>query len=302
MVPSSIWGFDLKDYKSGPDGAVRWRRLERRSGGCQDVVVGPIVFDVQAADEWRISECSRFDGAKQSDDVHKVESSCVKLKQGGFWTRNRWKKSKKWKYFQRVRLYCRRLPNSPHMSPSLAYGNGLVPAVLESDALSLVNTICLKVVPHTESLIKFHMENQTDMQLLLGGFPTRLTCRLGLCLIKQSLIKISDGESNRYVAAAGLAYGNGLVPAVLESDALSLVNTICLKVVPHTEVGVVVQDILNLLLNVNVASISFVPRIANKVAHGLAEFALDHACVSVWLDDCPLSVESLVLGDIPNIL
>ncbi|TXG50111.1 hypothetical protein EZV62_025986 [Acer yangbiense] len=63
------------------NGAVQWRRLERRSGGCQDVVVGPIVFDVQAADEWRISECSRFDGAKQSDDVHKVESSCVKLKQ-----------------------------------------------------------------------------------------------------------------------------------------------------------------------------------------------------------------------------
>ncbi|TXG65025.1 hypothetical protein EZV62_012019 [Acer yangbiense] len=63
--------------------------------------------------------------------------------------------------------------------------------------------------------------------------------------------------------------------------------------VPFSEVGVVVQDILNLLIKVNGSVVSFVTRLANKVAH-MSE--------SVWLDDCPLSVESLILGDYPSYL
>ncbi|KAK1575952.1 hypothetical protein Q3G72_009700 [Acer saccharum] len=60
-----------------------------------------------------------------------------------------------------------------------------------------------------------------------------------------------------------LAVENGLVFAVLESDALSVVDAIHLKFVPHA-----------------------------KVAHGLARLALDHVGEFVWLDDCSLSMES----------
>ncbi|TXG53302.1 hypothetical protein EZV62_022471 [Acer yangbiense] len=60
------------------------------------------------------------------------------------------------------------------------------------------------------------------------------------------------------------------------------------------------EDILCLLSSVDVSSISFVPRLDNKVAHGLAKISLDHVGHFVWLDDCPLSLESLVLGDYPG--
>ncbi|KAK0608384.1 hypothetical protein LWI29_029944 [Acer saccharum] len=93
-----------------------------------------------------------------------------------------------------------------------------------------------------------------------------------------------------------LALQLGLFPALLESDALAVVELISAKVVPASDVGIVINDILNLISSCFV-SFSFVPRLANRVAHGLAKLALDYKGRSVWVGDCPLAVESLVLGD-----
>ncbi|KAK2663279.1 hypothetical protein Ddye_001853 [Dipteronia dyeriana] len=54
----------------------------------------------------------------------------------------------------------------------------------------------------------------------------------------------------------GLAYEYGFLPAVLESDALRMVNAISLKEVPHSEVEVIIQDILSLLMSVSVSSVN----------------------------------------------
>ncbi|KAK3222075.1 hypothetical protein Dsin_009100 [Dipteronia sinensis] len=64
--------------------------------------------------------------------------------------------------------------------------------------------------------------------------------------------------------------------AVLESDALNVVNAISAKKVSGTEVGVVIHDILCLLREVIVFLIVYVPRLANKVANYLAKLALEH--------------------------
>ncbi|KAK2659363.1 hypothetical protein Ddye_005896 [Dipteronia dyeriana] len=71
-----------------------------------------------------------------------------------------------------------------------------------------------------------------------------------------------------------LALENGLVPMILESDALDLVNKIRSQTVPSSEVGVIIHDILILLGNLDLSSIRFVSRLANKVAHCLAKLAL----------------------------
>ncbi|KAK3198139.1 hypothetical protein Dsin_021554 [Dipteronia sinensis] len=63
--------------------------------------------------------------------------------------------------------------------------------------------------------------------------------------------------------------------------------------------GVVINDILFLLQEVNVSSINFVPRLANNVAHVLAKLALTHEGELVWLEDCPLCMDNLVLRDCP---
>ncbi|KAK3184510.1 hypothetical protein Dsin_031796 [Dipteronia sinensis] len=85
----------------------------------------------------------------------------------------------------------------------------------------------------------------------------------------------------------------GRVPIVLELDALSVVNSIVSKEVPNIEVGVRVHDVLCLLKD----AIYFVPRLANTVAHGLARLTLDQVGEFVWLEDCPLFIDSLILDD-----
>ncbi|KAK1587419.1 hypothetical protein Q3G72_012617 [Acer saccharum] len=99
-----------------------------------------------------------------------------------------------------------------------------------------------------------------------------------------------------------LAMEIGLVPTVLESDAQAVINAIGSQVVPSSEVGVIIHDILSVFGRSSFSSINFVPTLANNVAHNLAKLALSHAGEFVWLDDCPLSVESLVLGDFPSSL
>ncbi|KAK2638830.1 hypothetical protein Ddye_026625 [Dipteronia dyeriana] len=54
-----------------------------------------------------------------------------------------------------------------------------------------------------------------------------------------------------------LAVSTGLLPAVLESDALTVVNDISSQVPLCANVGVVISDILILLMHVNVLSINF---------------------------------------------
>ncbi|KAK1587034.1 hypothetical protein Q3G72_008784 [Acer saccharum] len=89
-----------------------------------------------------------------------------------------------------------------------------------------------------------------------------------------------------------LAVSRNWLHVVMESDALVVVQAIILKASPSSEVGVVVERFF-------VVSFLFVPRLLNKVAHGLAKLALTHDGESLWLEDCPLCVESLVLGDVP---
>jgi hypothetical protein len=62
---------------------------------------------------------------------------------------------------------------------------------------------------------------------------------------------------------------------------------------------VVLHDIAFFLRNFSFVSVNFVPRVANKVAHSLAKLSLGYVGESVWLEDCPLAVESLVVGDCP---
>ncbi|KAK2661569.1 hypothetical protein Ddye_000143 [Dipteronia dyeriana] len=98
-----------------------------------------------------------------------------------------------------------------------------------------------------------------------------------------------------------LAMESGLVPVVLESDALEVVNLLQSKIVPNSELGVIIHDISDIVDNSFLCSFHFVHRLANKVAHGLTKLALAHRGEFVWLEDCPLSVEG-VLGDISSFL
>ncbi|TXG47194.1 hypothetical protein EZV62_026488 [Acer yangbiense] len=97
-----------------------------------------------------------------------------------------------------------------------------------------------------------------------------------------------------------LAKLGGFFPTVLESDALTVVQDICRNESLSSDVGLVIDDILFFCRDFNFFSFRHVPRLANKVAHGLAKLALSNLGEFVWSGDCPLCVENLVMGDFPQ--
>ncbi|KAK3224784.1 hypothetical protein Dsin_004646 [Dipteronia sinensis] len=73
-----------------------------------------------------------------------------------------------------------------------------------------------------------------------------------------------------------LTVNTGLLPAMLESDALTVVNVIRSQVLPSADEVVVISDILCAINGTNILSMNFVLRVANMVAHGLAKLALSY--------------------------
>ncbi|KAK3190102.1 hypothetical protein Dsin_029663 [Dipteronia sinensis] len=72
-----------------------------------------------------------------------------------------------------------------------------------------------------------------------------------------------------------------LVPTIVESDAKVVVNIVNLGVVPSADIGNIIADILY-LIHSNPSTVSFIPRIANSVAHSLAKLAISSTKDNVW--------------------
>ncbi|KAL5782947.1 hypothetical protein ACOSP7_007976 [Xanthoceras sorbifolium] len=94
----------------------------------------------------------------------------------------------------------------------------------------------------------------------------------------------------------------GIWPSIIESNAEAVVNLININrdLMPLSEIGIFVKDIRVLLSELNIARVSFVPRLANSVAHSLAKFAVSLLSDGFLVDCIPPSVESCVLSDLPG--
>ncbi|TXG69190.1 hypothetical protein EZV62_004125 [Acer yangbiense] len=123
-----------------------------------------------------------------------------------------------------------------------------------------------------------------------------------LCQSFPGLLQPQTVEAVAVLRGFRLALEAGLCPASIESDSLSVVNLINSMDILRAEIGVVLHDILAMGSNSFFSSVSFVPRLTNCVAHSLAKLSLSFEGEHVWLEDCPLAVESLVLGDCPSSL
>ena len=64
-----------------------------------------------------------------------------------------------------------------------------------------------------------------------------------------------------------------------------------------SEVGIIISDIKNMLLQIQCVAVSFVPRLANKVAHCLAKYALSCSEDRFWLEEYPPCVSLIVLAE-----
>ncbi|KAK2655217.1 hypothetical protein Ddye_008269 [Dipteronia dyeriana] len=95
-----------------------------------------------------------------------------------------------------------------------------------------------------------------------------------LCRNVEGCFEPRVAEAMAILLGLHFALESCLVPIVLEFDALRVVNLLKLKVVPDSKIGVVIHDISNIVDHSCSFSFNFVPRLANKVAHGLAKLTL----------------------------
>ncbi|KAL5745280.1 hypothetical protein ACOSP7_026426 [Xanthoceras sorbifolium] len=112
-----------------------------------------------------------------------------------------------------------------------------------------------------------------------------------------SLYSPPIAEALAILCGINLVIETGLLPVCVESDAEFVVNLISSKAALISEIGVVIEEILHLLAMHLVSSARFIPKVANQVAHQLAKFDLSFVNEFVWLEDCSLYVENLVLND-----
>ncbi|KAL5760750.1 hypothetical protein ACOSP7_019241 [Xanthoceras sorbifolium] len=94
-----------------------------------------------------------------------------------------------------------------------------------------------------------------------------------------------------------LAIETGFFLVCLKSDASAVVNPIASRCQPLFEIEVVIANILSLFSSLESIFVSFVAMEANRVAHRLTKFGISFVDDFVWLEDCPLCVENLVLDD-----
>ncbi|KAK3212224.1 hypothetical protein Dsin_016930 [Dipteronia sinensis] len=91
-----------------------------------------------------------------------------------------------------------------------------------------------------------------------------------------------------------------LLPAVVELDVLGVVNLINTGSAISADVGVVLSDIFNIISTSGIELVQYVPRMANMVAHSIARMALSISQDCFWVEECPSSVGSLLLRDLPS--
>ncbi|KAK2653232.1 hypothetical protein Ddye_013088 [Dipteronia dyeriana] len=107
-------------------------------------------------------------------------------------------------------------------------------------------------------------------------------------------------ESVALLKGLQLGLSVGVLPCVIESDALGVVNLVTVGHPSRSDVGLVIQDVLQILKQFPDCFVVFTPMKTNMAAHDLAKLGLTIDSDLVLLEDFPPCVASIVSGDRPN--
>ncbi|KAL5780225.1 hypothetical protein ACOSQ2_010962 [Xanthoceras sorbifolium] len=150
--------------------------------------------------------------------------------------------------------------------------------------------------------IKINSDVAVDARGRRLGFGVVFRDSVGEVLVSYTsllpgLFSSDIGEALAILLGLRLAGDMGFPSVCVESDAASVVKQLSSRAPSCSDIGLILDDILSLVGGFAVISFSSVRRSANKVAHGLAKFALSHQPVGVRIRGVPSSVAFLVLDD-----
>ncbi|KAK2653644.1 hypothetical protein Ddye_013500 [Dipteronia dyeriana] len=90
----------------------------------------------------------------------------------------------------------------------------------------------------------------------------------------------------------------GMVPTVVESDALGVVKLINVMASVISDVGLVLNDISNIIRGADIVSVLFAFKKSNMVAYSFLRMALNVVNDCFWVKDHPLFVGNLIRQDL----
>ncbi|KAL5818944.1 hypothetical protein ACOSQ4_022786 [Xanthoceras sorbifolium] len=127
--------------------------------------------------------------------------------------------------------------------------------------------------------VKINSDVAVDVRGRRLGFGVVLRDFAGKVLVSYTSLLLglfsSDiGEALAILYGLRLAVDLGLSSICVEYDAASIVKQLSSRDSSCSDIGLILDDILSLVVNLSDISFSFVCRCANKVAHGLAKLAL----------------------------
>ncbi|KAL5814282.1 hypothetical protein ACOSQ4_024923 [Xanthoceras sorbifolium] len=155
--------------------------------------------------------------------------------------------------------------------------------------------------------VKINSDVAVDFRGRHLGFGVVIRDPGGLVLVPSSsllpgLFSPDIGEALTIIRGVCLAIDLGFSAVCVESDATSVVNQLFSRVISCSNIGLVLDDILALVVAFSDVSFSSVRRSANKVVHGLAKFALSHHPVGVRFGSVPRCLDCFVLDDLHGCL
>ncbi|KAL5783297.1 hypothetical protein ACOSP7_008326 [Xanthoceras sorbifolium] len=150
--------------------------------------------------------------------------------------------------------------------------------------------------------VKINSDVAVDVRGRRLGFGVVIRDCTGKVLVSYTSLLLglfsSDiGEALAILLGLRLAIDMGLSTVCVESDAASVVKQLSSQVSSCSDIGLILDDILSLVVNFAALSFSSVRRSANIVAHSLAKFVLSHQPVGVRLGSVPSSLARVVLDD-----
>ncbi|KAH7569641.1 hypothetical protein JRO89_XS06G0225100 [Xanthoceras sorbifolium] len=150
--------------------------------------------------------------------------------------------------------------------------------------------------------VKINSDVAVDVRGHRLGFGVVFRDSVGKVLVSYTslllgLFSPDIGEALAILLGLRLAIDMGLSTICVKSDAASVVKQLSSRVTSCSDIGLVLDDILSLVVGFADISFSSVRRSANQVAHGLAKFALTHQSVGVRLGGIPSPVALVVMDD-----
>ncbi|KAL5836597.1 hypothetical protein ACOSQ3_013766 [Xanthoceras sorbifolium] len=110
-------------------------------------------------------------------------------------------------------------------------------------------------------------------------------------------LAVVNAEAMAILSGIQLAWEVGIHLIVVESDSKQVVNLLNGVGNSITDLGMIVNSILNHPSRSHIRSFSFSPRVSNTTAHALSRLALDLDEMVVWMEEVPDSLHHIVLAD-----